>query len=196
MSKAKSDKNWFQRHKIISVTTGTIVFYIFLFTIIGGGKTDTDTAVDSRNTPQDSTQQQPTQESGSEAKDEYAINETATLDGYELTVTGIERNYSPHDYASPEEGKEYVAVTVAITNTKSREASFNTYDFEIQDSNGVRKSESWVGGEGRLSSGSLASGGTVTGILAYEIPADDSGLKLIYKTNMFSSKNIIVNLGE
>lgn len=191
MSKVENNKNWFQRHTVITTIAATILFFIILFAILGGGGETSDTSTGGS--------QSTSQQSGSqttETKNEYKITEPASLDGYTVTVDSVQRNYIANEYLTPESGKEFVAVTVTITNTRDSEGSYNTYNFEVEDSNGVRQTEAYAGNEGGLNSGSLAPGGTVSGILTYEVPAGDSGLKLIYKPNMFSDKNITVNLGE
>lgn len=62
----------------------------------------------------------------------------------------------------------------------------------MQDSNGVQQSEAITAlSEGKLNSGSLAKGGK----LAYEVPKDDAGLKLLYQNfSFFDNKAITFNL--
>lgn len=66
----------------------------------------------------------------------------------------------------------------------------------MQDSNGVQQNEAITAlSEGKLNSGSLAKGGNVTGKLAYEVPKDDAGLKLLYQNySLFNNKTLTFNL--
>lgn len=95
-----------------------------------------------------------------------------------------------------ESGKEFVIVTVQITNNSDSTLDYNTFEFKMQDSNGVQQNEAITAlSEGKLNSGSLAKGGKVTGKLAYEVPKDDAGLKLLYQNfSFFDNKAITFNL--
>ncbi len=126
----------------------------------------------------------------------FGVNETATYDDKAVTVTGVQRNYSTgNEYIQPETGKEFVVVTVSIANNSSTPMSYSSYEFKIQDSNGVQQSESYASiSEGLLNSGSLAPGGKVTGKIAFEVPAGDTSLKLIYDSYDFFSDPVTFNL--
>ena len=154
----------------------------------GGNKGDTATNIDGNNGSQD----QKTEE-----KTEFKIGETATFDDKSITVTDVQRNYDTgNQFAQPESGKEFVIVTVNIVNNSNSNLDYNTFEFKMQDSNGVQQSEAITAlSEGKLNSGSLAKGGKVTGKLAYEVPKDDTGLKLLYQNfSFFDNKAITFNL--
>lgn len=129
-------------------------------------------------------------------KSEYAVNEPITIGDQTLTVTTVQRNFSTgNEFVQPEAGKEYVVVTVKLENNGKDQISFNTFDFQIQDSNGVLKNEAFITGvQNTLSSGNLAPGGKVTGNLGFEVQKDDAGLKLVFKPNFWSNKTITVKL--
>lgn len=132
-----------------------------------------------------------------EEKTEFAVGEKATFDDKSITVTEVQRNYDTgNQFAQPESGKEFVIVTVNITNDSDSTLDYNTYEFKMQDSNGVQQNEALTAlSEGKLNSGSLAAGGKVTGKLAYEVPKDDAGLKLLYQNfSLFDNKAITFNL--
>ncbi len=124
------------------------------------------------------------------------MNEPATIDDQTLTVTKVERSYSSgNQYVKPSTGNEYVVVTVQIQNDGTDQVSFNTFDFQIQDTNGVLKSEAFITGlENQLSSGNLAPGGKVTGRLGYEVPKGDANLKLVFKPSFWTNKSVTVKL--
>lgn len=132
-----------------------------------------------------------------EEKTEFKVGETASFDNKSLTVTEVQRNYDTgNQFARPEAGKEFVIVTVNITNNSDKTLDYNTFEFKMQDSNGVQQNEAITAlSEGKLNSGSLAAGGKVTGKLAYEVPKDDTGLKLLYQNfSFFDNKAITFNL--
>lgn len=138
-----------------------------------------------------------TENKAGEEKTEFAVGEKATFDDKSITVTEVQRNYDTgNQFAQPESGKEFVIVTVNITNDSDTTLDYNTFEFKMQDSNGVQQNEAFSAlSEGKLNSGSLAAGGKVTGKLAYEVPKDDAGLKLLYQNfSFFDNKAITFKL--
>lgn len=132
-----------------------------------------------------------------EEKTEFKVGETASFDNKSITVTDVQRNYDTgNQFAQPESGKEFVIVTVKITNDGDSTLDYNTYEFKMQDSDGVQQNEAITAlSEGKLNSGSLAKGGKVTGKLAYEVPKGDKGLKLLYQNfSFFDNKAVTFNL--
>ena len=132
-----------------------------------------------------------------EEKTEFKVGEAASFDNKTITVTDVQRNYDTgNQFAQPESGKEFVIVTVNIINNSDKTLDYNTFEFKMQDSNGVQQNEAFSAlTEGKLNSGSLAKGGKVTGKLAYEVPKDDAGLKLLCQNfSFFDNKAITFNL--
>lgn len=154
----------------------------------GGNNSDTATNTGSNSSSQDQK---------AEEKTEFKVGETATFDDKSITVTDVQRNYDTgNQFAQPESGQEFVIVTVNIVNNSDKTLDYNTFEFKMQDSNGVQQNEALTAlSEGKLNSGSLAKGGKVTGKLAYEVPKDDPGLKLLYQNfSFFDNKAITFNL--
>lgn len=181
---AEKKKSWFLRHKIL---TGIIVLVVIA--IIGSAASGNKSGVTSGGTNNTAATQ--------DEKTEFAVGEKALFDDKSITVTNVERNYDTgNQFAQPESGKEFVLVTVEINNNSKSSMNYNTFEFKMQDSNGVQQSEAFSAlSEGKLNSGSLAAGGAVTGKLAYEVPKDDGGLKLLYQSlSFFSNKAITFNL--
>ena len=184
---AEKDRNWFARHKILSVIIAVIVIG-GIAGAMGGGKDNT--ATNTGNTSG-------SQSEKTEEKTEFKVGETASFDDKSITVTDVQRNYDTgNQFAQPESGKEFVIVTVNIVNDSDTSLDYNTFEFKRQDSNGVQQSEAFTAlSEGKLNSGSLAKGGKVTGKLAYEVPKGDAGLKLLYQNfSFFDNKAITFNL--
>lgn len=181
----KNSKAWYKRFWVWLLI---IVVVIIGASAAGGNKNET--ATDTGNSSN-------TQNSKQEEKTEFKVGETATFDDKSITVANVQRNYDTgNQFAQPESGKEFVIVTVDIANNGSTTLDYNPYEFKMQDSNGVQQNESLMAlSQGKLNSGSLAKGGKVTGKLAYEVPKDDTGLKLLYQNfSFFDNKAITFNL--
>lgn len=184
MDKNNSKKAWYKKWWVWVLI---VIVLIGIGGAAGGDKNNTAT-----NTSTSSPQAEK-----AEDKTEFKINEVATFDDKSITVTEVQRNYDTgNQFAQPESGKEFVIVTVNITNNSDSTLDYNTYEFKMQDSNGVQQSEALMAlSDGKLNSGSLAKGGKVTGKLAYEVPKDDTGLKLLYQSfGFFDNKTITFNL--
>ena len=124
--------------------------------------------------------------SASQAAEDLAVGTTATLsNGLTVTVDSVTSGLANYN------GEEFTSVTVTYTNTGKDTASFNMYDWKAQDAQGAQRNCSFeYGGDAadsslRLNSGTLASGGSVTGILEF----DGQISKLIYSPSMLSEKN-------
>lgn len=91
--------------------------------------------------------------------------------------------------SAPEGGNEFVKVEVSIENNSDNQISYNTFDWKIQNSNGVIKDI-----DGGLNSGELAPGGKVTGFMIFQVPAGDTGLVLSYNPSFFSDKKIEIKI--
>lgn len=182
--KTKESKPWFKR---VWVWILIIIVFIIGVNAVGGDTPSTT----SNNTTSSS------EDKKAEEKTEFAVNEAASFSNKSITVTEVQRNYDTgNQFAQPESGKEFVIVTVDITNDSDSTLDYNTFEFKMQDSNGVQQNEAFTAiSEGKLNSGSLAAGGKVTGKLAYEVPAGDAGLKLLYQNfSFFDNKAITFNL--
>lgn len=56
-----------------------------------------------------------------EEKTEFKVGEAASFDNKTITVTDVQRNYDTgNQFAQPESGKEFVIVTVKITNDSDK----------------------------------------------------------------------------
>lgn len=132
-----------------------------------------------------------------EEKTDFAVGETIAYNGKEITVVSVQRNYdSGNQFIRPETGKEYIKINVKIENKSDSKMSYGTYDWEVQDTNGVIVDVDGLqySADGALKSGELAAGGKVSGDLFFEVPSGDTGLTLHYKSNLFSSKTINIKL--
>lgn len=185
MDKNTGKKAWYKKWWV------WVIIVILLFGI-GGAMGGDDSAPTSGGNSSSSADNK-----AEEEKTEFAVGETATFDDKSITVTDVQRNYDTgNQFAQPESGKEFVIVTVKITNDSDTTLDYNTFEFKMQDSDGVQQNEAFTAlAEGKLDSGTLAAGGKVTGKLAYEVPKGDKGLKLLYQNfSFFDNKAITFNL--
>ncbi len=172
---------------ITGVVLGVITIIIFV-AMYSGASTNESVSVD---TSQNSSQQ------ATETKTTYAINEAIAFDNKEVTVTGVERNWSSgNQYITPDSGKEYVKIEVTIKNNSKNQISYNTFDWKMKDSTGdIQSPDSVVFTvDGALSSGELADGGTKSGFLVFEVPSGDAGLVLQYEPGFWTDKKLEIKL--
>lgn len=161
---------------------GGVIILIIIIAVAGGN--GEPTKVGETNTASSNTNQQT----------EYAVGDKIKIDDYTMTVNKIERNWqSPADYDKPEAGKEYVLAEVTITNEGKSSIPYNTFDFKMQDSDGVQKTETYTMATSKLNSGDLAPGGKVTGNLVYDAVKDATGLKLLFSPT-FWGKTVMVKI--
>ncbi|MEO2074835.1 MAG: DUF4352 domain-containing protein [Bacillus sp. (in: firmicutes)] len=128
-------------------------------------------------------------------KDVFAVGEAVQLGKNVLTVTKVEKSNGT-EFDTPQQGKEYVIVTVQIQNAGDQNISYNPFDFKIANSQGQIQDMGFttVNSDTSLQSGELAPGGSVSGTIAFEEPVGDTGLQLQYSPSFWSDKTIKVNL--
>jgi len=127
---------------------------------------------------------------------EVAVGETAELRDRTLVVNEVERNYFPSNrFSRVEPGNELVRVYVTLENSSEQPFNYNLNDFEIQDSNGVQKTPTTITElPNRVEFGDVAAGGTMQGNMVFEVPQGDSGLELVYETDIVSKRTVTVAL--
>lgn len=139
-----------------------------------------------------------TQTSNSDEKKEYAVGDTVSINQREFTITNVERNFlTGNEFVDPDEGKEYIKVTVKIANKTNSKIRYSDYDMELVDTNGVVINPSAFASAqlgDYLSSGELMADGTKTGSTLFEVAAGEQGLKLHYKPSYWSNKEAVFNL--
>jgi Domain of unknown function (DUF4352) len=152
--------------------------------LAGCAKTGIDTtplAVATTNAPLPPTRP-PTATANPDAAFRAKVGTAATYsDGWKVTVTKWEEQ-GGGILATPKPGTRFVAVTVRYDNGTPKEGSFNAFDWNLQDSAGVRHTVSIFAGDrtDTLNSGNLAPGGFVTGTVQFEVPVGDVKLEMLY----------------
>lgn len=133
---------------------------------------------------------------GEKFEDTFVVGEVIELDGNQLIVNKVTRNFDTgNQFSVPKTGQEYVVVDVEIRNNGKNKISYNPFDFKIQDSQGnIESTGLFVGLDNPISSGELSVGGKITGQLGFEVPKDDLDLVLTYEVSFWSNKEIKVKL--
>lgn len=164
-------------------------FWILIVLVVGGiagalgGDDDTSTTTKVEGETKTENPSNEAKET-SEAPEEYRVGDTVSVEGYEITVNDV-RYSDSEGYSTPEQGKQFVIMSITITNNTDEKESFNPLDFSL-NVDGVSSTTgfSFVDGIDTLNSGDLDPGASVTGNLVGEAPSDSS-LKLRYEGNMF-----------
>ena len=180
------------------------LFSLLIVTAAGSSKTSSnskkvESSTDTSSSTENKTNSDNTKDdSKTEEKDEYKVGDTIELDGRRITVKNVKRNYSTgNEFLSPNSGNEFVKVYIKIVNTSEKEISINSWYFKIQDSKGLIKSDSTAtySSDDHFEYSKLAPGGTAEGAVVFEVPKNDSGLKLIYDcSSLFSNKKVTIKL--
>ena len=108
-----------------------------------------------------------------------AVGTVATLEnGVAVSVDSVETGLVNYD------GGTITAVHVTYSNGSSQEQSFNVYDWKAQDAQGALRNTGFYSeaGNEQLNSGSLAAGGTVSGVIYF----DGDIVKVNYYASMLS----------
>ena len=97
----------------------------------------------------------------------------------------------------PNRNKPTPPSNVKIENKSNEKLSYNSYDWELQDSDGDIQSidaglQFTV--DGALNSGDLAPNGKKSADLYFQVPKDDANLMLHYKASFWQDKTLNIKL--
>ncbi|WDL99196.1 DUF4352 domain-containing protein [Alicyclobacillus sp. ALC3] len=99
--------------------------------------------------------------------------------------------YQPtRDMLPPAPGTMYVAAKVTLTNKGQSDYSYNPMYFELKDPSGnmVNVSTEMLTVSGALQTGTLAPGGTVTGVVGFEVPTSQKSGVVMLQTDLAGQK--------
>lgn len=134
---------------------------------------------------------------GVEQKTDVAINETATIDQVDQTITNVEYTNQLDEYMFAQEGSQFVIVTIRIENKSDEEYDYNALNYRMKNDQGQINNEYMYSIDNALNSGSLASQGSIEGRLIFEEPLDQTNLQILYYDNIFSDEVAMTfHLGE
>jgi hypothetical protein len=118
----------------------------------------------------------------------FAQTEVATFKGVEYSVVGVKKG-AGSSYSKPDAGKEFVFVTVKVTNKGTQKISYNSYEWKMQNGSGQEDDTAFYTGSDIKSfeSGDLLAGGTYSGVLVFEETKKDTKLKLTFYSRDYYS---------
>lgn len=121
----------------------------------------------------------------------YAVGEAGKLGDAQVTVTGVQES-PKSDCGTPQEGFEFVTVTVQIENTGSNALRYDTLDFKMVNSLGQISPAELCPSKSALGMGSIKPGKSKEGTLVFQQPVGDQKLRLIYKNSTTSAEESLV----
>lgn len=113
----------------------------------------------------------------------YDINDTAEFEGLKITITDVKKNFKMvPENSEPRQGSQFVKVDVKIENDSNSELNVSENDIKIQDSQGAVETPTPATYvlDDRFESADLIPGGVREGAVIFEVPENDSELKVIY----------------
>ena len=174
--------------KFVFVLLAIVLFFVFFST----GEEEETTSNASSEATKETVSEETTVEEKEEdiLEKEYAIGETASYEGYEVTVNSVEfTDGGDESYLLDSEDNKFVVVNVTITNNTDDVASFNSYDFQLND-NGVKTDmDEWLDVENELPYGDLDVGASITGNIVGEGNPNNK-LKLEYETSFWGDETV------
>lgn len=112
----------------------------------------------------------------------FAKGEVAQFDKLQVKVAAVTVGWQPNDgFSKPDDGKQYVLVSVDVKNTSNETVSVNPFDFKI-DENGTASDHDFTTTSTPLNSVELKPGASVSGDLVFQVGQGATGLKLQYST--------------
>ncbi len=117
---------------------------------------------------------------------DYTQEQTITYKDVEYSIVKVEKTKGTNEFCFPNDGKEYVKVTVRMKNNSEEKVDFNGLDWQMINANGVE--DPWgtytCDDDESFSSGELEPGGTYEGVLIWEQTIGDTNLRLRYYNNV------------
>lgn len=193
-------KNWFHKHPIL-----TVILVLFLFSFFVGLTSPADKNNSSKNSENQSdakkvntsnSQPESTNQEIINQDKEFMVGDVINMRNWEITVNKVSKAKSK-GYSTAKSGKEYVFVNVTLKNKGNEEVKgVGSLDFKIQDSNGVQDDRTYVSLDDEMQGYiDLAPGGILTGTIPFEVPLNDTNLKLIFQPNIWIDRQrIVINL--
>lgn len=121
-----------------------------------------------------------------DAKKDFTKGDTATFGNFSVKANSVDTNYVPSDqYSQAADGTKYVLVNVTVKNVGDDSASFDDYMLSLS-ADGVSDTSNYLTVDSPFSGGDLAKGASVTGNIAYTVPATAKTLQLTYTTTVLA----------
>ena len=184
---------WFKKHKVLTVILAIVVIAV-ISSAAGGSKSNNPSGTSGGSSNSSAKTYKFDERADKQTKDvEVLPNETATVGGVKMTLTGVEYRTSLSDYEKADDGKTYVVADVTLENTSNKTQPYNVFDFRIQTAGG-QVLDGGITSTKTLSSGDLVAGGKATGKIVFEVPVEDGHQYVIWKPNAYNSDRAIVRV--
>ena len=124
-------------------------------------------------------------------KDVYKVGETVNINGISMKINKIEiSNGTTED--SPDEGTEYLIVTLTVRNVRKSKISYDGDDFQIQDAKGQINDSvlTMIDYNQTFRKGDLPSNSQITGTMTFLAVKGATGLSLNYSGDLFGHTTI------
>ena len=172
--------------KFISILL-TIVCSICCFISLTACSSDNSTVTSTQNTTTDNGTNKDNDTTNNDSIPSFSKDETVIYKNVHYTVTNI--TYSNgEDYDTPDDGNKFIIVELKIENKSEKTISYNTWDWKIINSQGQIDGEAFttIDSDTNLNSGDLAKNGSKTGTMVFEVPQNETSIKLYYYGNILS----------
>lgn len=187
-------KNWFSRHKVLSVILAVVVIGIFAAASSGGSNSGDKSSANAAGKSSKSSAKiyRFNDRADKQASDiEVLPNEAATIDGVKMTVSDVQYTTSIGEFDTADAGKTYVIATVNMENTGNKTQSYNGADFRLQTVGGQVLDTTISTADSQLNYGDLVSGGKVSGKVVFEVPIEKGNEYIIWKPNWNPTRAVV-----
>ena len=178
--KLKKKKPLYKRVWFLALVA--ILAIIVIKSLSGGGGGDSSTST-SGSASNESASNDGGATAPAASKTDVAAGETVTMDDVQVTSTPLTEVKPQYSDSS------YLCTTVTYLNGGKDSASFNTFDWKLQDPQGASRDATFGGSDKTLNSGDLAPGGTASGDVCFDDPTGASGTyKVIYNASVWNDE--------
>lgn len=109
------------------------------------------------------------------------VGDRIESDGVALTVHSVSAVDNVDDIFKPDAGNIFLVADVTIESVDKDAAAYNPLYFKVKDADGFEYNVTLTAPDPSLKSGELSAGEKARGNIAFEVPADATGLVLSYK---------------
>lgn len=186
----KDQRNFFMKHKIITIILALIVIG-GIGSAIGGDKpTKVSQGTNTSNKPAEK------EDKKNETKT-FKVGDVVQLKDYKITVSKV-YNVAGNDFAKPKDGNEFIAVDCTIENISKEEKTISSMMmFKVVDKDGRACEYSLTGltaaNAGQLD-GTIGAGRKISGVYVVEVPKGKTGLELQFDSSLITGGQVIVTL--
>lgn len=174
-----------------------IVVIIGIAAISSTGDSDTDTPAGTTppavSTTDPAAQTEATVEESTAAQDPYYhVGDVIEANGLAITIVSAEKWESSNQFLQPEEGYQYIRLSISAENTSSSDRYISSFEFTCYADG--KKEDTYVMGDEILDGGNLSSGRKTEGYLYFAVPVDAQSIEVEYETSFWTDKKAIIKV--